>query len=578
MDVEKLRNALETVGFQCEVIETTGQRSKLKILNECDFAGFPGEITSVARGKQYKLFASFNISSLRDDFQCTKTANCTVKIAKKSSERWVKFIVSSGGDEEIESLGLQLRAAIVENMNVIQSMGNTLHFTETLILPPSEPSPHYIRTVSSEVYPTVYVEGNERDLEEFVDGLDEKLKGLFLWEVVSGSKLPVEPCYLKAEAQDWVMSLYDQGICFREVPCQYLYFHTPSSSFRLLPAPLHPDSFSLIPPPPRSQYSSQVSQTLALQACEHLNPCIAPVSDTDILSKIPVADRLPVDLFSEQDLTRCEIIGKGGFGNILLNNMIDRHSGRSVKVAMKVIKPEKLGKSSNLEALLQEYRILRACNHPNIIKVFGYTLHQETLVIVMEYCAKKTLYKYVLENRLNMKEKIGLLVQLAKGLTYLHAKSICHLDLKPQNILVDENNVAKLSDFGLSKTAVLEKKTGKTGYTLLYSAPEQIDGQDPGLESDIWAFGNIMYYVMFEKGPVDYMKGPNDNVHSFATKKHILTQLKDNKRRPLIPFAFEQESPQLVHLMRNCWVLDPVLRLKAEKLFRSLGKLYEFAK
>ena len=71
------------------------------------------------------------------------------------------------------------------------------------------------------------------------------------------------------------------------------------------------------------------------------------------------------------------------------------------------------------------------------------------------------------------------------------------------------------------------------------------------------------------------MKEPTDNVHSFATKKLILSQINENRRKPLIPLEFEQENPKLAYLMRNCWVLDGSLRLKAAKLHRTLAKLYQ---
>jgi len=584
MDVATVHTALKTCGFRCSVISVTSHSIKLQILNEEDFYGLKGSVSCGHKGKYYKLCASFLIPSWTDDHPPISIPNCTLKVVRKPEETYLKFIASSNADQSLDLTLSFLHEGIRTALTVlphIHSCGNTLQFTEALSLRTPDSSQQYTRTCHSVVLPTVVIEGNEQDLEVFRAAIAEDLRSFVLWEALSGSKLQGRQWYLCGSesglpnAQDWLMSLYDKGICFKQTPCQYIYYYSPANDFRLLPGPLHCEVFALVPTPPRDDYLCQVARELALSAAEHQNSCIISLSDPEVLSRISAADRLPIECFTEQDLTKCEIIGKGGFGNILLNTLIDRRTRESVKVAMKVIKPEKLGKLSNLEALIQEYRILRSCNHPDIIKVFGYTLYQSTLVIVMEYCSKKTLYKYILENSLTVAEKLALLVQVANGLTYLHAKNICHLDLKPQNILVDNNNTAKLSDFGLSKTTVGDKKTGKSGYTLLYSAPEQIDGQDPGLESDIWAYGNIMYFVMFEKGPVDYMKAPTDNVHSFATKKLILTELKENRRKPLIPVSFEQSHPNLICLMRNCWVLESVQRLKAFKLLRSLTKLHQ---
>jgi tRNA A-37 threonylcarbamoyl transferase component Bud32 len=583
MDVDRVQTALQGNGFHCEILNSTRQKVKLQISNEEDFYGLKGFVTCVYKGRRQKICASFLISQVNDDLLALSLRNCTLKVARKAEETYLKFIVSANDDESMETAIVDLREGINQALLAaphMHSCGNTMQFTEALTLKTPESSQQYTRSSHSVVLPTVVIEGNEQDMELFRANVAEELREYILWGMQSGSQLQGRKWYLcpsdsdLPSAQDWLMSLHTKGICFKQVPCEYLYYHTPSNDYRLLPAPRHPDNFTLTPVPPRDSYQSQVAQELAMSAAEHQDPCVISLNDPDLLSRISAADRLPIDCFTEQDLTKCEIIGKGGFGNILLNTMIEERTGERIQVAMKVIKPEKLGKASNLEALIQEYRILRSCAHQDIIKVFGYILYQTTLVIVMEYCSKKTLFKYVVENHLEIGQKVALLMQVANGLTYLHAKGICHLDLKPQNILVDSNNTAKLSDFGLSKTTVNDKKTGKSGYTLLYSAPEQIDGKDPGLESDIWAYGNIMYFVLFGKGPIDYMKAATDNVHSFATKKLILSQLNESKRKPIIPLDFEQEHPKLAYLMRNCWVLDGSLRLKAAKLHKSLAKLY----
>lgn len=584
MDVERVQSVLQSQGFQSSIFSTFPHKVRLEIRNEEDFYGLKGFITCVCKGKRMKICASFLISQVSDDLQGLLLRNCRLKVARKAENTYLKFIVCVNDDELLETAVEDLRLGINQALIAaphMHSCGNTMQFTEALALKAPESSQKYTRSSHSVVFPTVVIEGNEQDMVLFKDTVAEGLREYILWDVQSESQLQGRKWYLcpsdsaLSSAQDWLMRLYSKGICFQKVPCEYLYYHTPSNDFRLLPAPRHPDSFNLTPVLPRDTYQCQVAQELAMSAAEHQDPCANSLSDPDLLSKIPSEDRLPIECFTEQDLTKCDIIGKGGFGNILLNTMLNSETGESVKVAMKVIKPEKLGKASNLEALLLEYRVLRACSHRDIIRVFGYILYNTTLVIVMEYCSKKTLYKYVVENHLELDQKVALLMQVSNGLTYLHAKGICHLDLKPQNILVDSHNTAKLSDFGLSKTTVIDKKTGKSGYTLLYSAPEQIDGKDPGLESDIWAYGNIMYFVLFGKGPIDYMKAPTDNVHSFATKKLILSELYENKRKPIIPLEFEQENPKLADLMRNCWVLDGSLRLKAAKLNRTLAKVYQ---
>ena len=592
MDVEELVRALQGLNISTRVLTVSDTRCVLSIDNGDTFSGFDGQISYTQKGSLAKLCAKFQVVSISDSqlalLQLVKTELFRVRASHKGSETSVKIISvvnpQSNLVEEVSELCAFSTRVLTELVQ--PATCNTLDFSEVLRLNTSEHSPRYVGTGDSARPSTAVVEGSQADYAAFQQENPPILQPYFDWQLQPGVPFPgVQWLYCPEDqgrpgSLDWAMSLFDAGIQFVSFPCKYLYFFSPANEFRLIPAPLHTSAFALTSGFQRDPYFCKTAKEMAIYATESQNPSLVPVADVQILSQIFPTDLLSIAMF-EKSLSNCETIGKGGFGNILLNEL-RRKNGEKVPVAMKVIKAEKLGKASNIDALILEYKIMRACNHRSIVSVYGYTLFQDTLVIVMEYCAQKTLYKYVLEHKMTMQEKIKLLMQIADGIVFLNTKSICHLDLKPQNILIDAEGAAKLADFGLSKALKGKKLPGKTGYTLLYSAPEQIEGLEPGLEADIWAFGNLMYFVCFQKGPIDYVKNPTDNVHSFATKKLVLSEVKEKARKPLIPDTseafpiphdFEVRHPKLVHLMRNCWVLDPNLRIKPIKLVKSLEKL-----
>lgn len=591
MDVEELIQHLRQCQIDCSVDSASDEEYVLSVQNRERFGGNEGQIVYQRKGKTVKLCASFDISSVWNsswlNFTGMDVEECTVKVTEGKRVK-VKFTI--GLDSDLRKCITELSKVCEQVARRLVSAGqqNTDAFTEAVSAPPVRSEQRFITTRNESEKATFLVEGTSQDLENFKKSIPTQLAAYFLWTIEPGVTFTAKRWYLvpmsttKTAALDWAMSLYAQGLAFAVFPCKYLIYHEPVHDFRFIPAPRHSRDFALVSGVEQQQYSCNVAKEMTLFISEWDCPCPSLLGKEGIMSKVSPSDRLQIDSFETGNLSECQVIGKGGFGNILLNAL--HISGQRVPVAMKVIKSEKIVKSSNIDALINEYHLMRSCNHPNVTRVFGYTLYFDMLVIVMEYCSNKTLYKFLFDRKLDMTEKTKLLLQIARGVVFLHAKNFCHLDLKPHNILIDSEGNAKLSDFGLSKMVAQNHKAPvKSGYTLLYSAPEQIDGLEPGLEADMWAFGNIVYFVCFQKGPIDYVKSPGDNVHSFATKKIVLTELKEKRRKPLIPdflegsqipHEFEVQYPLLVHLMRRCWVLDPNLRITAKKAEKLLLKVY----
>ncbi|NOX19337.1 MAG: protein kinase [Chlorobi bacterium] len=186
------------------------------------------------------------------------------------------------------------------------------------------------------------------------------------------------------------------------------------------------------------------------------------------------------------------IIGKGGMGIVYKAHDIslDRF------VAIKILKPKILEKPKNVERFLREAKNQARLTHSNIVTVYGFIEQDGILGIVMEYVEgdslDKILHKY---GRLHVTDSVFIMRQILSAIGYAHAKGYVHRDIKPSNIIVTKEGVAKIMDFGISKS-LFDKTVTKTGSkigTLLYMSPEQIRGEEVNHLSDIYSLGVTMY-------------------------------------------------------------------------------------
>ncbi len=207
---------------------------------------------------------------------------------------------------------------------------------------------------------------------------------------------------------------------------------------------------------------------------------------------------------------KLEILGHGGQGTVYkcINTFND------LVVAVKVI-PDQL--SSNQFSLLKKeyHRIIKKLVCPNIVQYRELSIDKNThqCYIVMDYLEGVTLRSLMIKKRLSgdkvftLDETVSLLTGIAKALDHAHNNNVLHLDLKPENILIDPNNVSYLFDFGLSEDlqhTLLSSQTNPNTTskgTLAYMAPEQYKGKKTGVQTDIWAFGVIIYEMLSGRHP-----------------------------------------------------------------------------
>ena len=195
-----------------------------------------------------------------------------------------------------------------------------------------------------------------------------------------------------------------------------------------------------------------------------------------------------------------EKIGGGGMG--VVYKAEDTKLKRTV--ALKFLPPELTRDEDAKQRFIHEAQAASALDHPNIciIHEIGET-DDGQMFIAMAYYDGKTLKKKSDRGPMKMEEALDLTIQIANGLTKAHEKQIIHRDIKPANIMVTDDGVVKIVDFGLAKVSghmVLTKDQSTLG-TVAYMSPEQTRGERVDFRTDIWALGVVLYEMVAGQQP-----------------------------------------------------------------------------
>ncbi len=224
-------------------------------------------------------------------------------------------------------------------------------------------------------------------------------------------------------------------------------------------------------------------------------------------------------------------LGSGGMSTVYLarDGTLDR------QVAVKVMHREMSEQPDQLERFRQEARAVAKISHPNVVAVIDAGEDGGHPYIVFEYVEGETLKQRI--NRvgaLETQEALAYAIEIARGLTVAHTRNMVHRDIKPQNVLIDAEGRAKLTDFGISRQLEQDgmTATGRVLGTTDYVAPEQAMGHPVDPRSDIYSLGVVLYEMLVGQVPfhADSQVG--------VAMKHVNEDLPDVQvRRPEISAA-----------------------------------------
>lgn len=255
---------------------------------------------------------------------------------------------------------------------------------------------------------------------------------------------------------------------------------------------------------------------------------------------------------------RYEIIDKVGTGG-----MADVYKAKCHRlnrfVAIKILKPEYSNDKSFVSKFRAEAQSVAGLSHPNIVNVYDVGEEADLHYIVMELVEGITLKNFIeRKGKLDIKEAVGITIQIAQGMEAAHDNHIIHRDIKPQNIIISREGKVKVTDFGIAKAATSNTISSNTMGSVHYISPEQARGGYSDEKSDIYSLGVTLYEML--SGRVPFV---GDNTVSVALL-HIQEEATPLREiEPSIPISVEnivlkcmQKKPERRYLSAHELIID----------------------
>ncbi len=233
-----------------------------------------------------------------------------------------------------------------------------------------------------------------------------------------------------------------------------------------------------------------------------------------------------------------EVLGEGGMGIVYkaMDLKLERY------VALKILGAQAITNPRFIERFKREAKNQAKLSHPNIVTVYGFTETNNTFGIAMEYINGETLDDLIERvGKIDLLTSLKIIKQVLSGCSYSHNKGFIHRDIKPSNVIIGQDGIAKIMDFGISKSLTEGKGITKTGAklgTILYMSPEQFKGQEPTRQSDIYSIGCTLYEMILGRPPFDL------NSEFEIMEAHL-------KKEPIELSGLMDDVPQVVDTIIN---------------------------
>uniref|UniRef100_A0A8D2HJK5 Tyrosine-protein kinase n=1 Tax=Urocitellus parryii TaxID=9999 RepID=A0A8D2HJK5_UROPR len=273
-------------------------------------------------------------------------------------------------------------------------------------------------------------------------------------------------------------------------------------------------------------------------------------------SGVVLLNPIPKDkkwILNHEDVTLGELLGKGNFGEVYKGTLKDK-----TNVAVKTCK-EDLPQELKIK-FLQEAKILKQYDHPNIVKLIGVCTQRQPVYIIMELVPGGDFLSYLRKKKdeLKLKQLVKFSLDAAAGMLYLESKNCIHRDLAARNCLVGENNILKISDFGMSRQedGGVYSSSGLKQIPIKWTAPEALNYGRYSSESDVWSFG-ILLWETFSLGISPYPGMTNQQAREQVERGYRMS-------------APQNCPEEISKIMMKCWDYNPENRPTFSELQKEL--------
>ncbi len=196
------------------------------------------------------------------------------------------------------------------------------------------------------------------------------------------------------------------------------------------------------------------------------------------------------------EFTLSEPLGQGGQGEVWKAHRTDGQFNQ--EVAIKFLKP--IYTDKELSRFHNEREFLAALKHTNIAHLIGGGEYEKRPYMVMDWVDGQPLIEHCQQQKSSLKTRLDYFLQVCDAISHAHMNRVIHRDIKPSNVLITQDNVVKLLDFGIAKTFIKNQGIDQTetaiSMTLAYSSPEQVTGEAVSTATDVYALGLFLYELL----------------------------------------------------------------------------------